>query len=100
MPDFTPEPLYHQGFIAQLIYRTTVLVPFSASFSGGISSVKASFQDQDALCARASVARRPNALTGLCTQMYKCFLGSPLNIFMNPTTGSDTSEIKQSAGVS
>lgn len=76
-----------------------MLIPFSPSFSGGISSVKASFQDQDALCARASITRRPNTFTGLHTQIYKCFLGSLLNIFLNPSTGSDTSDIKQNAGV-
>lgn len=76
-----------------------MLIPFSASFGGGISSVKASFQDQDVLCARASIARRPNAFTGSYTQIYQCFLGSLLNIFLNPATGSDTSDIKQNAGV-
>lgn len=71
--------------------KITVLIPCSASFRGGISSGKASFQDQVVLCPCVNIARRPNTFMGLCTLIYKCFIGKPLNlIFLNPTTGRDT----------
>lgn len=63
--------------------RITALIPFSSSFSGGITTVKAALQDKDALSAYATIARQLNTFTGLHTQIHKCFLGRPLSIFLN-----------------